>query len=174
MSKRVMLLCLLFAYVMGLCGCAASPVPPVEPSAHPETEAPAAVLSSPLTYLYFDERGSYFERIQGYEFRHEAGKGTAYFYMANEEELYPVSVDEAWVEALNGFVAKYDMVKWNGFSESASGLLDGTFFSTEFSLADGTQVRASGYGSFPAHYRNAYSDLKQHFLQLLPEDMRDW
>ena len=38
---------------------------------------------SPLSYLYFSESDSYYKRVQGYEFRAEDGKLTAYFYMAN-------------------------------------------------------------------------------------------
>ena len=108
------------------------------------------------------------------EFRTEEGRHTAYFYMANEEEPYPVAVDQAWVDTLNGFITQYDMVGWDGFSGSATGLLDGTHFLAEFSFADGTSMRASGYGRFPVNYGDASAAIDAHFMQLLPEDMRDW
>ena len=129
---------------------------------------------SPLSYLYFSESDSYYKRVQGYEFRAEDGKLTAYFYMANEDELYPVEVDQPWVDVLNGFITEYAMTAWDGFHGSAPGLLDGTQFYIEFALKDGTTVKAGGYGDFPAGYGDATAAINAHFMQLLPEDMRDW
>jgi hypothetical protein len=131
-------------------------------------------LESPLTYLYLSESSSYFKRVQGYEFRAEDGAYTASFYMANEEELYPVPVDQGWVDTLTGFISQYGMMSWDGFSGSAPGLLDGTHFFIEFTFADGTKVKASGYGHFPGGYGEASSAIDEHFMRLLPEDMRDW
>jgi hypothetical protein len=53
-------------------------------------------------------------------------------------------------------------------------LLDGTHFYISFSFQDGTTVTASGYGKFPMNYGGASAAIEAHFLQLLPEDMRDW
>ena len=127
-----------------------------------------------VTYLYFSESNSYFKRVQGYEFRAGGNHYTAYFYMANEDELYPVQVDQAWADTLSGFVSQYDMVSWNGFSGHDSMLMDGTQFSIDFTLADGTRIQAAGYGEFPDGYGGASSAIDAHFMQLLPEDMRDW
>lgn len=160
MKKRAVLLCLLLGAVFLLCGCR-NPAPDVKPL-------------SPLTYLSFSESSSYFKRVQGYEFRAENGKTTAYFYMANEEEPYPVPVDQAWADTLTGFIGQYEMMSWDGFSGSAPGLLDGTHFDAAFTFADGTTVHASGYGQFPGGYGDASEAIDAHFLQLLPEDMRDW
>ena len=131
-------------------------------------------LPGDLVYLSFSEGSSYFKRVQGYEFRAEDGKYTAYFWFANEEEPYPVPVDEAWVDTLTGFISQYGMLGWDGFSGSDSTLLDGTHFDVSFSYADGTAVHASGYGKFPSGYGDASSAIDAHFIQLLPEDMRDW
>jgi hypothetical protein len=128
----------------------------------------------PLSYLYFSESGSCFKRVQGYEYRAEDGRHTPYFHMANEEELLPVPVKQGWVDTLNGFIIRYGMMGWDGFSGSAPGLLDGTQFCVEFTLADGTSVKAGGYGDFPDGYGSASDAIDAHFLQLLPEDMRDW
>ena len=65
-------------------------------------------------------------------------------------------------------------MSWDGFHDSDSMLMDGTQFSMHFTFADGTSVHASGYGSFPANYGGASSAIEAHFMQLLPEDMRDW
>lgn len=160
MKKRAVLLCLLLGAVFLLGGC--------------QKAAPDVKPLSALTYLSFSESSSYFKRVQGYEFRAENGKTTAYFYMANDEEPYPVPVDQAWVDTLTGFIGQYEMMAWDGFSGSAPGLLDGTQFDVAFTFADGTAVHASGYGQFPSGYGDASEAIDAHFLQLLPEDMRDW
>ena len=173
MTKRLFLLCILFGVALMLCACqhlsrgTTDPAPASNPTTAP-------VSCAPLTYLYFTEGNSYRKRVQGYEYRAEDGRHTAYFHMANEEELYPVPVDQVWVDTLNSFITRYGMMGWDGFSGSAPGLLDGTQFCVEFTLADGTSVNAGGYGNFPEGYGGASSDIDAHFLQLLPEDMRDW
>ena len=173
MLKRLFLLGMLFGAAVVLCACRHLPGGTTEPEPTSVT-APASVSGMPLSYLYFSESDSYFKRVQGYEYCAEDGKHTAYFHMANEEELYPVPVDQSWVDTLNGFITQYGMMGWNGFSGSAAGLLDGTQFYVEFTLSDGTNVKASGYGDFPDGYGGASEAIDAHFLQLLPEDMRDW
>ena len=144
----------------------------------PEPTEPPSVGPLPLpgylVYLSFSERSSYFKRVQGYDFRAEDGANTAYFWMANEDEPYPVPVDDAWVEALTNIVLGNNMILWDGFSESDSMLLDGTHFSITLEFSDGTTVNANGYGCFPAYYGNASEAIAALFLQLLPEDMWDW
>ena len=170
MYRRFVCLFLLLAAPVLLSGCRYHPgngkVP--QPSASPSIAAPA------LTTLSFRERASYFMRIQEYEFRAENGQYIVYFHMAGGDEPYSVPVDQAWVDTLAGFISRYGMMGWDGFHGSDSMLLDGTQFSIDFSFADGTVVRASGYGMFPENYRDASAAIDAHFLQLLPEDMRDW
>ena len=164
MKKRFFLLPVILAAAILVGGC--QRFQPVTP--------PPPLPEAPLSTLYFSESASYYKRIQGYEFRHEDGKDTAYFYMANEEEPHPVQVDQAWVDTLTGFIGQYGMMSWDGFRGSDSMLLDGTQFSMHFTFADGTAVHAGGYGSFPVNYGDASSAIEAHFMQLLPEDMRDW
>ncbi len=159
MKKRAVLLCFLSAILMLLQGCHKSA--PVIPD---------AALSS----FSFSENNSYFKRIQGYEYRLEEGRSVAYFLIADEEEAYPVPVDQAWVDALTGFIHQHGMMAWDGFQGSDSMLLDGTQFSLNFAFADGTTVHASGYGIFPVNYGNASSAIEAHFMQLLPQNMRTW
>lgn len=167
MNRRAILLCLLLGAAFLLSGCQK-----LMPSEKPSSAQ--AAPDAALIYLSFSESGSYFKRVQGYEFRAEDGKYTACFWFANEDEPYPVPVDEAWVDTLTGFISQYGMLAWDGFSGSDSTLLDGTHFDVNFSYADGTAVHASGYGKFPSGYGEASSAIDAHFIQLLPEDMRDW
>ena len=173
MLKRLFLLGILFGSALLLCACQHLPdgTTAPAPTSIPTT---APVSGTPLSYLYFSESNSYFKRVQGYEYRAEDGKHTAYFHIAHEEERYPVPVDQVWVETLNSFIARYGMMGWDGFSGSASGLLDGTQFYVEFTLSDGVNVKAGGYGDFPDGYGEASQAIDAHFMQLLPQDMRDW
>lgn len=169
MSKRLLLLSLLLTATLLLGGC--------QRENGTDQTGQAAGMSlpdAPLTTLYFCERASYYERVQGYEFRVEDGRQTACFHMANEDEPYCVPVDQAWVDTLTGYISQYGMMAWDGFSGSAPDLLDGTHFEAAFAFADGTAVRASGYGTFPENYGDAASAMDEHFIHLLPEDMRDW
>ena len=161
--------CFLLGMMFFLCGCRPEGTNP--PVASP---SPQALPSAPLSYLSFSERHAYYARVQGYEFHAETGQYAVYFEMANEEEPYFVPVDRAWVDMLTGFIRQYGMMAWDGFSGSDSMLLDGTHFSVSFSFQDGTTVNASGYGRFPMNYGDASAAIEAHFLQLLPEDMRDW
>ncbi|MBR6668147.1 MAG: hypothetical protein IKL25_07280 [Clostridia bacterium] len=170
MYRRFIWLLLLLAALLFLSGCRHLPGNGKAPQ--PSSSPP--MPSSPLVTLSFNESASYFKRIQGYEFRSENGKHTAYFYMANEDEPYPIPVDQAWVDTLTGFIGQYGMMGWDGFCGSDSMLLDGTQFSMCFTFADGTSVHASGYGRFPQNYGDASRAIDAHFLQLLPEDMRCW
>lgn len=166
MNKRVILLGLLLGVAVLLGGCKGFLHNGKPPS-------PQDILDAALTHLSFSESSSYFKRVQGYEFRAEDGKTTAYFYLANEEEPYPVPVEQAWVDTLTGFISQYKMMSWDGFQRSDSILLDGTQFSIDFTFADGTAVHASGYDRFPANYRGAASAIEAHFMQLLPESMQN-
>ena len=114
----------------------------------------------------------FLQRVLGYEFRLENGRHTAYFSLANEEELYPVPVDAAFATALTDLLRQHGMMAWDGFNQSVSALMDGTSFSVSFSFADGTRVHARGYGAFPPGYSQAASALDDLFLPLLPKELR--
>ena len=169
MRKSHFLLWILLGMTLFLCGCQPEGTQPPEGGT-----SSRALPAAPLSYLSFCERHAYYARVQGYEFHAEDGQYVVYFDMANEEEPYPVPVNRAWVDTLTGFIRRYDMMSWDGFSGSDSMLLDGTHFSVSFSFQDGTTVHASGYGRFPANYADASAAIEAHFLQLLPEDLRDW
>lgn len=173
--KRMLLLCLLVIAAMSLCACQGPPHTPLpqEPTSSPPS-VPPGNLPGEVSFLSFEERSSYFKRVQGYDFRVEDGVSTAYFWMAGEDEPYPVPVDDAWVAALTDIVQQNNMILWDGFSESSSMLLDGTHFYIALEFSDGTTVNANGYGCFPENYGNASEAIDALFLQLLPEDMRDW
>ena len=188
MLKRIILLILGCAVICVLCGSQLSPrisknKAPTPTPTTAKTPVPTDIptptpvpdpLPGEVTHLSFTESNSYFKRVQYYEFFAENGTYTVHFWMAHEEEPYPVTVDQAWVDVLTDIVYRNNMVRWDGFHESSRGLLDGTNFSVTLMFSDGTSVNASGYGSFPKCYGDASQAIDAHFMQLLPEDMRDW
>ena len=175
MIRQILLGCLVLCAAICLCLCQRSPNAP-NPTGEPVDGPFEGQLSLPgdLVFLSFSERDSYNKRVQGYEFRREDGRNTAYFWMANEDEPYPVPVDQAWTDQLTDIVRVNNLILWDGFSETDSILLDGTSFHLSFTFSDGTNVSASGYGSFPAGYGGAANQIDAHFLKLLPEKMRTW
>ena len=49
------------------------------------------------------------------------------------------------------------LASWDGFSKSASGVLDGTMFSFEAEMRDGSRISARGSNAFPQNY-GAFTD----------------
>ena len=81
------------------------------------------------------------------------------------------------VNALMKVIDTYDVVSWDGFSESDPSVLDGEGFWLEFSLTDGTRVQARGNNAFPEHYFEAMgtiwsilTDVSQEKPGMLPEE----
>ena len=77
-------------------------------------------------------------------------------------------VDPAVLEQLELIAGKYDLVSWDGFNESSSGVLDGSAFSLSMTLADGRTVEAQGNNAFPGGYNEAESEILQIYRSLLP------
>lgn len=68
-------------------------------------------------------------------------------------------VDDGVGEALLEVIDRYDMIAWDGFSESNPYVLDGEGFRVEFELTDGTSVLAIGDNAFPDGYFDAVAEL---------------
>ena len=176
MRKSILPMCVFCVIALLLIGCSSGNNTPIPPS---PTDGPTsqtlAVLPGELVSFSFSESHSYHSRVQGYEFKVEDGLYTAGIWLADDyEEPYPVSVDDAWVEKLTDILEQYNTLSWDGFHGTDSMLLDGTSFGIMYTLSDGTSVTAGGYGDFPDGYGGASKAIDAHFLQLLPEDMRDW
>ena len=84
-----------------------------------------------------------------------------------EKDGYHVSVSDgperpfsaAAAEALMQVIDTWDVVSWDGFSESRRYVLDGEGFWLDLALTDGTRVSARGDNAFPAHYHDAMGDI---------------
>ena len=90
-----------------------------------------------------------------------------YHVSINEEQEQPVSADA--VDALMNVINAYDVVSWDGFSESRSFVLDGEAFWLDFTLTDGTSVHARGDNVFPERYFEAMSAM-WNILSLITEE----
>ena len=60
--------------------------------------------------------------------------------------------DDLYIEIAGKF-DKLGIPEWNGFSKSASGVLDGYSFSFEAELMDGSTITAYGSNAYPESYR---------------------
>lgn len=67
---------------------------------------------------------------------------------SNSEEV----LDSAFMEGLGRIVAACDVAQWNGFDERDDDILDGSSFSLDVTLADGSTIRARGYNAWPENY----------------------
>ena len=74
------------------------------------------------------------------------------------DEMY---IDAESVGALVDVIDKYDVEKWDGFSESKRHVLDGESFWLEVGLTDGTSIRAVGENVFPENYGAAISEMQE-------------
>lgn len=79
--------------------------------------------------------------------------GGDYYLCKNNDPSQPL--DRAVVEALTALIEACDLASWDGFRETAAGVLDGEDFHIEIALSDGTSVNASGSNAFPPGYFRA-------------------
>lgn len=161
MRRRIRLSFLLLLSALFLCACH-------RPAGN------TALPDAPLTLLSMRESSAVKERVQGYTFRMEDGQGSVSFHLAGEDDPWVTPVAPPWVDTLTGLIIEHGLLAWDGFHGTAGGLQDGTQFSLRLAFGDGTTVQASGYGAFPPGYREAADAIQAHFLQLLPEALRDW
>ena len=87
-----------------------------------------------------------------------------YHVSVNEEESQLINADA--VNALMKVIDTYDVVFWDGFSESQNNVLDGEGFWLDFTLTDGTRVHASGDNAFPEHYYDAMGEMWNILIQI--------
>ena len=84
-----------------------------------------------------------------------------------EKDGYHVSVSDGpaqpfstgAAEALMQVIDAWDVVSWDGFSESRRYVLDGEGFWLDLALTDGTRISARGDNAFPEHYFDAMGEI---------------
>ncbi len=84
-----------------------------------------------------------------------------------EEEAHKISVKKEFIQELEGILKKYNVGTWNGFQKTNPNVLDGNSFSMNILFQDGTSIDASGYMSYPKHYRDVKKELNELFEKQL-------
>lgn len=90
-------------------------------------------------------------------------------YGKSEEETVEVEIDSNTMNKIIDLLNKYDVIKWDGFSKSDHGVLDGDSFSMHFTYNDEKRVSASGYMMWPKNYREVEDGLNEIFNSLMEE-----
>ena len=85
-------------------------------------------------------------------------EGDGYTLVFDDGEPMPMPLEAA--DALWLVIEKYDLWRWDGFSGSAEGVLDGEMFSLECAGVHGANLYARGYNHFPPDYFDAMGDLE--------------
>ena len=107
---------------------------------------------------FFFTRGGY-ERPRSYALRRDKD-GNLWMETDNDGEQ---PADEAMTEALASLVEEYHLVSWNGFNDSAKGVLDGESFLFTMVWENGFGIEASGDNAFPENYDDFRSAVEELF-----------
>ena len=90
-------------------------------------------------------------------------------YGKSEEETVEVDINNDTLDKVIDLLNKYDVIKWDGFSESDQYVLDGDSFSMHFTYNIDKRVSASGYMAWPDNYTEVRDELNNIFNSLMEE-----
>ena len=163
-AMKWIILCIVFLLILGGCGESPEPAPepvPAQPEAEPVELKEFSFWHSGMMAedcFVFTVRQVEEDVILSLEENFSGGA------------VLDGPVDPAVLEQLEMIAGKYDLVSWDGFNESSSGVLDGSAFSLSMTLADGRTVEAQGNNAFPGWYNEAASEIMDIYRSLLPDD----
>ncbi len=78
-------------------------------------------------------------------------------------------IEEPLLEQLGELAGTYHVDRWDGFHESDPYILDGTGFTLNLTLADGSTVSAHGNNAFPEHYSEVFSAIRELYNKLMAQ-----
>lgn len=165
--KSNLILCLLGASLALLCGCGLTQNPKT-PSQSPQQETGGEPLN--ITSFSFSHSGSMANDCYTLELTREEN-GTHLY----AEELFSngrianVVLEEDLLNGLGELTGMYYVNRWNGFDKSKSGVMDGSSFSLDITLADGSTISAHGNNSFPKNYSDVYSEILALYTNLMEQ-----
>ncbi len=84
----------------------------------------------------------------------------------SDEDALMCEEDAAFMDRLSEIVKKHGMGKWNGFSKSDTGVLDGSSFSLSVLMDNGKSISAHGYMVYPDGYRDAAAEIDALFMEV--------
>lgn len=163
-AMKWIILCIVFLLILGGCGESPEPAPepvPAQPEAEPVELKEFSFWHSGMMAedcFVFTVRQVEEDVILSLEENFSGGV------------VLDGPVDPAVLEQLEMIAGKYDLVSWDGFNESSSGVLDGSAFSLSMTLADGRTITAHGNNAFPEGYSEAVSEILEIYRSLLPDE----
>ncbi len=168
MKVNIILLLLVAGLALLLFAC--SPAKKPEPSSSQE---PPETAGEPLdiTVFSFSHSASYTEGCYFLEIkREESGNHIYAEELFSRNRIADTVIEEDVLAQLGEVAGKYHVDRWNGFHETDPLVQDGSGFSLEITLADGSTISARGNNSFPKHYSKIedivwplYQDWIEHY-----------
>ena len=166
-AMKWIILCIVFLLILGGCGESPEPAPepvPAQPEAEPVELKEFSFWHSGMMAedcFVFTVRQVEEDVILSLEENFSGGA------------VLDGPVDPAVLEQLEMIAGKYDLVSWDGFNESSSGVLDGSAFSLSMTLADGRTVEAQGNNAFPTGYGSVSETIHALYRDLLPGEEQE-
>ncbi len=90
-----------------------------------------------------------------------------------EEEALQKKVTTEEVTSIENILSQYKIYSWNGFQKADKHVLDGRDFDLIYEREDGAYISASGYMKYPKGYEGFKKDIKEFYLKLFEEELKD-
>ncbi len=76
-------------------------------------------------------------------------------------------IQEPVLEQLSALAAQYRLDRWNGFDKNKKNVRDGSSFTLNIELADGSTISAHGNNTFPENYSDVHSSVWSLYQDLI-------
>lgn len=76
-------------------------------------------------------------------------------------------IQEPVLEQLSALGAQYRLDRWNGFDKNKKNIRDGSSFTLNMELADGSTISAHGNNAFPENYSDVHSSVRSLYQNLI-------
>ena len=135
-------------------------------TAQPESEGEALEITS----FSFRRTASYADGCYRFCVAREEGGVRLY-----AEELFlggrvaDTMIGEEILKRLGELAGTYHVDRWDGFDKSKSAVNDGSSFTLEITLADGSTISAHGNNSFPEYYPEFSAAVEQLHSELMEQ-----
>ena len=160
--KMYLILLLLLILVIFVCACSSGK------AGEPPQENPPA--GDPMDIASFSFQHSASMAGDCYMFTVAKKDGEIHLY-AEEQfsggRIVDTMIEEPVLTQLGEMVGIYHIDLWDGFDKSRRDVLDGSSFSLEVTLADGSTICARGNNSFPQQYSEVYAVVWELYTGLM-------
>ena len=159
--KYHILLPLMAAGLVLLCACGGGKEP-----------APPEIGGEPLdiTSFYFSHSASVMDDCYCLKVtRSEEGTHLYAEELFSGGRIVDTVIDDSVPEQLGELSGTYHLDQWDGFDKSSSAVSDGSGFTLEITLADGSTISAHGSNRFPAYYSEVSSAIRALCTELMEQ-----